>query len=56
MANDINIPFKVDDQPYTTQQVKSKDAATLASLQGIQNSLEVISAELKKLNKSTTEK
>ena len=49
MANDINIPFKVDDRGYSNEQMKAKDAVTLETLQRIANALENIDGQLKNI-------
>ena len=48
MAN-INIPFKVQETPYTNEQTKAKDAATLEALQEIAQALSSINASLQEL-------
>ena len=57
MASNINVPFTVDDRPYTNDQTKAKDAATLVALQEIALELANLNANLKELSeKSTTKK
>ena len=51
MSKQINIPFKVSDRGYSNEELRTKDAVTLETIQRIANALEDILADLKS-NKS----
>ena len=56
MASEINVPFKVDDRPYTNDQVKAKDAATLVALQEIAQGLASLNSNLAELTSKLNNK
>ena len=49
MASNINVPFVVDDRPYTNESTKAKDAATLVALQEIAAGLSTLNSNIETL-------